>query len=229
MQYEGGVMKRLSVILFALLFAACGVPGTTEQPTAAPVVITQVIVVSATPIPATATPKASPTPKPSATPKPTAVPTEQPTPTPNLLGKWTVTEDASSFDDSKTILLRLEAENQITGPSGDYLPTLLLRCNEKETEAYVHTGMAPDVESGNLDGATVRYRFDKEPAQTENAGQSTDGNALFFEDSQTVITTMLKHEKLVFGFTPYGVPPVEMTFDLRGLSEAIKPLNEACK
>jgi type VI secretion system protein VasI len=185
--------------------------------------------VTATPLPATATPKATAIPEATATPKPTAAPTEAPTATPNPLGKWEVSEDASSFDDSKGVTLSVFAEEEIQGPVESVLPLLVVRCQEGQKDAYVYTRMAPDVESGNLDGATIRYRFDKEPAQTENADKSTDGTGLFFTDPNQVIDSMLKHEELVFGFTPFGVPPVEMTFDLRGLSEAIKPLNEACK
>src|SRR5262249_18558874 len=107
-------------------------------------------------------------------------------------------------------------------------PTLLIRCKEKQVEVYVDVGMEPDVESGNLDGATIRYRFDKEAAKTDIAGKSTDGKALFLEGPETYISAMLKHEQMVFGFTPFNANPAEMTFDLRGIDKAIVPLREAC-
>jgi type VI secretion system protein VasI len=221
-------MKRL-LILLALILTGCGAaseatqPTAVPQPTAAPQIVTQVVtvvvtqVVTATPEPATATPKA------------TLVPTVAATATPIPTGKWITNNDASSFDDSKTITLMLDAENDIEGLSGSVRPSLIVRCQERTKDVYVYTGMAPDVESGNLDGATVRTRFDKDPATSENTGQSTSNDSLFFLNAEATIADLLKHELLVFGFTPFSSSPVEATFDLRGLSEAIKPLNEACK
>jgi type VI secretion system protein VasI len=222
-------------IVFLAAFAtlvSCGTTAqTAEQPTATARVVKQVVtqivvvtqVVTATPKPVTPTPKAT------ATPKPTAAPTNEPTATPSLAGKWISSAKASSFDDSKTVTLLLDAENDIEGPSGSVRPSLLVRCQEHAKDVFVYTGMAPDVESGNLDGATVRTRFDKDAATTENTNQSTSNDSLFFINPEATIADLLKHEQLVFGFTPYNASPVEATFDLRGLSEAIKPLNESCK
>jgi type VI secretion system protein VasI len=220
-------MRKLSIIFGALLLAACGAPEpATVQPTTAPQVVTQVVtqivtqvvtqVVTATPAPATPTLAA------------TAAPTEVPTPTPLPIGKWTIENDTSSFDDSKTVVLLLDADADIVGPYENYRPSLIVRCQEKQTEVYINVGMQPDVESGNFDGATIRYRFDKESAQTDIASKSTDNLALFLEGPQTYITAMLEHEQFIFGFTPFNGNPVETTFDLRGLSEAIKPVREAC-
>jgi hypothetical protein len=75
----------------------------------------------------------------------------------------------------------------------------------------------------------VRVRFDKDAAITKNADQSTDHTTLFFPDPEPTIASMLKHEQMIFGFTPFNSSPVEMTFDLRGLSELIGQVNEACK
>ncbi len=223
-------MKRwIAVLLCTLFVVSCGTTATADQPT--PQVITKVVtqvvivtqVVTATPKPATATPKASPTAAATATPK------VEPTATPLATGKWQSSIKASSFDDSQTVALLLDADSDISGPSGDTRPSLLVRCKEHQKDAYVITGMAPDVESGNLDGATVRVRFDKEAAATMNTDQSTSHDTLFFHDPDAIIAAMLKHERMVFGFTPFNASPTEMTFDLRGLSEAIGPLNKACK
>jgi type VI secretion system protein VasI len=87
--------------------------------------------------------------------------------------------------------------------------------------------MQPDVEYGMTDSATTRIRFDNEQARTVTMGISTDGEALFLGKSITV-ETLMQHDEMVFGFTPFNSSPVETTFDLRGLSEAIKPLQGAC-
>lgn len=131
----------------ALLLAAC---GATPQPAAIveTCVVTQVVtrvaevtrevtrevVVTATPRPAT----------PTAPPEPTA--TSLPT-----SGKWQLDAGgASSFDDSESVVLALDAEQEISGQFDTKLPTLILRCQERQLEAYVVTGLQPDVEPGNL-------------------------------------------------------------------------------
>src|SRR5690242_14268768 len=99
------VMKRFVLLTLLVFLAGCGVAApTADQPTAAPQIIKEVVtqivvvtqVVTATPKPATPTPKATAIP-------PTA--TTAPTATPNPIGKWKVTNDTSSFDDSKTVVL----------------------------------------------------------------------------------------------------------------------------
>jgi type VI secretion system protein VasI len=227
------VRRSAIVMLFIVTFglASCGsTPQVADQPAQTPVVITEVVtqivtqvttqvvtqVVTATPKPATPTTKA------------TVAPTTEPTATPMPMGKWSVDHGKSSFDDSRTVVVSLDAEGDISGPYETYRPSIILRCKEKETEAYINIGMQPDVESGNYDGATIRYRFDKESAKTDIASKSTDNLALFLDGPQTYIAAMLKHDEMVFGFTPFNGSPAETTFDLRGLSEAIKPLREVC-
>jgi len=220
-------MKHILVgIVVTLMLVGCGALVQAElPPLPTPIIIRQVVtsiviqtkVVTATPAPATPTPKATATPK------------VEPTATQPPTGKWTVTHDKSTFDDSTTVVLALDAEADISGQFGDVRPTLIVRCQEHQKEVYVVTHMQPDVESGNFDGATVRVRFDSDTAQSVNADKSTDGEALFLPNPQQYITTLLKHDRMMFGFTPFNESPKDMIFDLRGLSEAVKPLNDACR
>lgn len=189
----------VTAVLSAVLLTGCGALVTADaSPLPTPVVIRQVVtsvviqtvVVTATPLAATATPRATATPKV----KPTAVP--QPTATPKATGNWKVDTSKSSMDDSMTVALSLDAEETIQGPYGDPVtPTLIARCQEHEREVYVWTGMRPDVESDNLDHATVRVRYDSDPAQTLNTGQSTNGMSLFFPDGPGSIDALLKHRE----------------------------------
>jgi type VI secretion system protein VasI len=103
-----------------------------------------------------------------------------------------------------------------------------VRCKERKTEAYIVTGMSPQPEYGT-DAATVTLRFDKEKATKYHMSKSTDGEALFFGQSVELIKSMLQHTTVLFEFVPFNSSPVMTTFDLRGLSEAVKPLREACK
>jgi type VI secretion system protein VasI len=143
--------------------------------------------------------------------------------------KWTTERGRSSFDDSPTVSLTLEAEAPMLGwPDRIETPALVLRCQEHKTEAYIRTGMAPNVEYGRLREAAVRLRLDQEPASRIVASESTDNKALFFAEPISLIRSLLKHERLTFGFTPFNSSAVETAFDLRGLDAAIKPLRDAC-
>lgn len=144
-------------------------------------------------------------------------------------GKWVRQDSASAADDTKTVVLVLDADAAIQGwPGRRETPTLIVRCQEGKTETYINTRMRPDVESGHLDGATVLLRFDKEVARPYRAGKSTDGEALFLPGAVPMIRSMAQHDRMLFRFTPFNSPPQETTFDLRGLSTALPPLQKAC-
>lgn len=145
------------------------------------------------------------------------------------VSKWRVNKETSRIDDSTNVIIRLEADSPISGwPRRTYTPSFVLRCKEKKTEAYIVTGMSPQVEYGT-DGATVTLRFDKEKATKYHTSKSTDGEALFFGQSIGLIKKMLGHTTLLFEFVPFNSSPVITTFDLRGLLEAVKPLRDTCK
>jgi type VI secretion system protein VasI len=144
-------------------------------------------------------------------------------------GGWVVSKSVSKMDDSQTVVLKLQASSPISGwPAKRVMPTLLLRCQEAEVSAFVNVGMRANVEAENLEGATVVVRFDKEPAKEFKLGHSTDGEALFFQDAEAVIFRMMRHETMLFRFTPFNSSPQETSFNLRGLRAVIKPLETAC-
>jgi len=154
---------------------------------------------------------------------------QAPTTPRSATGRWVVKSDVSKMDDSKTVTLSLRASAPVSGwPNKTVTPTLILRCKEGEVSAYVATGMAANVERGNLEGATVLVRFDKEPAREMNTGQSTDREALFLRDAKELIEEMEGRQTMLFRFTPFNSAPQETSFVLEGLSVASKPLKEAC-
>lgn len=143
--------------------------------------------------------------------------------------KWQVTKNTSPVDDSTNVIISLDADSSITGwPRQTHTPSLIVRCKERKTETYIVTGMSPQPEYGT-DEATVTLRFDKEKATQYHMSKSTDGKALFFGQSLVLIKSMLQHTTVLFEFVPFNSSPVMTTFDLRGLSEAVRPLREACK
>lgn len=150
------------------------------------------------------------------------------TPTPPA-GKWRVSTSISELDDSTTVVLSLDAENYVQGWLDNALPRLILRCKEKEINAYVNLGTQPEVEYGLYDAATVRVRFDQGEAVTMTANESTKGDALFFQNPVEMIELMLQSKEMVFEFTPFNANPAVTTFDLRGLESVITPLKQSCE
>src|SRR5579862_1679559 len=161
--------------------------------------------------------------------------------------KWQVTEKRSPMDDSKTIALSLNADNDIHGPLGDKRPTLIIRCQEKKTKVYVVTGMAASVEEGYDGGPShehrVGLRFDSNTARYEFWNESTADDALFADSEAYGMRTKIEYaagplvllarelakaKTLTFQFTPFNGSPQVATFDLRGIETHIGRLAEAC-
>ncbi len=149
-----------------------------------------------------------------------------------MVSKWKVQKQASAIDDSTNVFLSLDADSSISGwPLKTYTPSMILRCKENKTQAYIVTGMAPQAEYGS-DATTVTLRLDDDKAVQLRTARSTTGDMLFFDaggPSIGLIKKMLQRSALLFQFVPFHSTPVMTTFDLRGLAEAIKPLRENCR
>lgn len=230
-------MSRWCVLLGLLVLALAGCGAPSESDIQAAIAQTQEAgpsqtphVVTATPVPPTKTPKPTRTPKASPTPDATATPRPTPTPTtPPAGGKWDIDISTSSFDDSQTVVLRLEAEHDVQGSVGRAWPALLLRCKEGVTDVYIAVGTQTDFIYGDFDRTLMGVRYDKDEAFDVKMDQSTDGEALFFPEPYGTIAAMLGHETMQIRFTPFNESPQETSFDLRGLEEHTPALAKACE
>ena len=139
-------------------------------------------------------------------------------------GKWEGHTEQSPIDDSKNVYIALSANSSIVGRFGkNPTPVLHLRCKEKETEAYINF----DTFLGS-DSVQVTSRLDRDKAQTISWGISTDHNSAFAPRPIQFIKSLIKKESLLVQLTPYGENTVMTSFDVRGLDESIKPIQEAC-
>ena len=141
-------------------------------------------------------------------------------------GKWQVQKEISPLDDSTNVYLSIRANNSVKGWLDQYTPTLQIRCKENTTEAYVAVGMS--IANTLYDTAKITLRFDKTKAFDIQMSESTNGEAVFFQKPIQMIKRMMKHDRLLFQFTPFNSSPAITTFDLIGLGETIKPLRENC-
>ncbi len=139
-------------------------------------------------------------------------------------GKWRIREDKSPIDDSVNVYLSVSANETVTSGYKTVKPIIYVRCAENKTNIF----LVWDLYLG-IDETRMLTRFDKEKPETRTWSISTDYKAVFVRSSDiSFAKKMMKHDKLLAQITPYGESPVMATFDIRGLSEAIKPLRKAC-
>lgn len=160
------------------------------------------------------------------TPETDATPAETNTPEPDL-GNWKVGEEVNPLDDSRTVLLRLDADEKVKGWIGSSRPMLIIQCVQGETGAFFRLGTQASVE-GIYQKHTIQLRIDADPATEVQAHEGSEGDTLFMPDGQAFAASLIGRETLVFGFTPFEASPATTTFQLAGLEEAFKPLREAC-
>ena len=130
-------------------------------------------------------------------------------------GDWQVSTGKSDFDGSTTVVLSLGAESPVQGWLSVTTPSLILRCQEGKVDVYVDNGTQANVEFGLYNSATVRLRFDENPAFQTVASESTDGKALFLQNPYDMIAAMLQSQEMVYGFTPFNANPVVTKFQLK--------------
>ena len=139
-------------------------------------------------------------------------------------GKWLVSESKSLIDDSLTVTLMLSsAETITTSYRRQIYPTMILRCSENKTNAFVNWNMFL-----GSDSKRVLVRIDKKKAKTQRWYVSTDSKAIFAPKDISFIKSLFGHEKILMQLTPYNESPRMATFEIGGLKEAIKPLRKAC-
>ena len=140
-------------------------------------------------------------------------------------GKWRVNIDTSPIDDSKNVFLILEAENEVRKRYDSVKPTIFLRCKERKLDGYISYG---NFFLGS-ESTRVLTRFDKRPSKTSTWGISTDHAAIFVGGGMVAfIKELIKSEQLLVEVTPFSESPVLVTFDVRGIAEASKALQNVC-
>lgn len=146
-------------------------------------------------------------------------------------GKWVVSESKSAFDDSRTVILRLDADDSVAKQFGgnDY-PRIFLRCMENTTSAYVT--LADHFLSDIQGYGRVDFRIDARKATHSNMQVSTDNKALgLWSGGEAIpfIKTLTSGDEAALRVTPFNESSIEFHLSLQGLEQALIPLREACK
>ncbi|MDD9869058.1 MAG: type VI secretion system-associated protein TagO [Gammaproteobacteria bacterium] len=139
-------------------------------------------------------------------------------------GKWNVHEEKSQIDDSLNVHLFVISNETVSSGYNTVKPSLHIRCSENKTSVFLNWGLYLGLEKTKM-----LSRFDKEKATVSSWSISTNNEAVFVRGSDIEFAKkIMKHQKLLVKVTPFGENSVMATFDISGLSEAIKPLREAC-
>ena len=146
-----------------------------------------------------------------------------------LKGKWHVREERSKLDDSKSVFLSLAADEFKSCPFKQANHRITIRCLENTTSVIIGFG---GCFMSDLQGrGRVTFRADKEKSFTRNLLESTSHETLgLWSGSKAIpfIKSILDNEKLYLRATPFKQSPVDATYHIAGLAEAIKPLRKAC-
>lgn len=142
------------------------------------------------------------------------------------VGGWKIEKMQSQIDDSWNVFVSLASTNTIRTPYGEYLnPSLYAVCREAKTELFVSWGVFL-----GTDQARMIQRIDADKATQKMYTISTDNKSVFYRaNAIPTIKKLMDSKKLYLQIVPYSENAIDATFDLSGLSEAIKPLRHACK
>lgn len=143
-------------------------------------------------------------------------------------GKWNVSVSKNPLDDTKRVVLRLDADSgQSRYGKG---VTFLARCQSNKTEAYVIWNDYLGDDSSRMNGwKNVTYRIGDHKAKTARWDISTDHEATFVPDwAGDFLKQMLDQDKLVLQVTPYNESPITAVFDIRGLRAVLPKLADTC-
>lgn len=138
----------------------------------------------------------------------------------NLTGKWKFFKDINLFDDTKTITFILIIEETINKSYGLGIvyPRLILRYESGETAAYIGWIMFI-----GTDDVLIISRLGDNEAEKKLWSISTNYEGTFSPEPDKLISDLLLVDRAIFQVTPFGESPKTVTFDTRGLENAIKP------
>jgi type VI secretion system protein VasI len=144
---------------------------------------------------------------------------------------WTVTTEKSAMtDDTNHYVDSASSEYQACGQYGDNAQLhVMARCLEDTTALIVYGNC--HFASGFDGYGQVTWRLDEDKPVTKEMQASTDNRALGLWSGKQAIPALKSFfgkERMVVRITPFGMSPIEATFDIRGLEEAVQPLREEC-
>jgi hypothetical protein len=141
---------------------------------------------------------------------------------------WILHQQTSDLDGSTVVMLNLNAKNQIQGWLKAETPTLIIRCKEGKTDAYVVSNMPANPEYGKFGDYSIRFKVDDAAPAKETWSASTDESALFSPSPKDFAKRLSGAHDLAFEFTPFQSSPATAHFDVRGLDGLLEKVAVPC-
>lgn len=159
-------------------------------------------------------------------PKPAPV-VAQATPAPKSVletGSWVISSSQDALDRRKRIYASLRSKNSISNVIGfKESAQLMLRCDGGKFQAYVNWPSFLGMED-----VDVRYRIGESPIRSASWGISTDGTAAFIYNPTSFVTYLYGQRELAIGMKSWGKTEQSVTFDVTGIENVIKRLQDGC-
>lgn len=146
--------------------------------------------------------------------------------------KWTVETEKSKIDDSKSVFLLLESDDDVPSRYGraPSKASLVVRCMEGKTAITFQFADHFMAESGGY--GDVTFRVDDKKAFTKGLRESTDHGALGLFSGPTsisLIKALFGGNRLIVRAMPFNESALTVSYSIANLESEIKPLREACK
>ena len=138
-------------------------------------------------------------------------------------GNWYFKSKINKMTDSTDVFAINSAKDAYTKQGLERNTSLVLRCSENKTDAYISVN-----DYLGSDSPTITLRFDgSKPARSLwHAGEG--GDAAFAPNAVSFIKELSTHKNLIIGFEPYGSTMQAIEFDLSGADAMAKKISEAC-
>lgn len=142
---------------------------------------------------------------------------------------WRIYKNVDAMTDSGIVSASTQASSPIKAWLKSPIPTLVIRCSNNITEAFISTGTRAQPELGNYNQATVTIRFDDKKPYTTLTTESTNGEALFIPKAISFAKQASNSESILIKFTPFNSDPAIASFKgFKDEPEAIDEVRKAC-
>jgi len=141
--------------------------------------------------------------------------------------QWHSEKKRSKIDGSTLVTARIESNEEVTVHAGEtYRPVFGIECQKKKTIAYIASRAPLGIEETAID-----LKIDDAPPFTLELELSSDYKSAGWWASPDAVAFLKKlagKQVLAARLTPVRDVPVEVTFNLVGMKQAIAPLTKAC-
>lgn len=141
---------------------------------------------------------------------------------------WHIEREQNDLTDLTDIYLSVSANEPMQCGYERVRPKLYLRCMDNTTAVLLATNcFMADIQGYGK----IRYRVDQQKMRTRRFTESTDNMALGlfnWKRSTPFLRDLMGGDKLIMEFTPFNDSPKQVSFDIYGVENALKPLRQAC-